>query len=67
MLAWVKAINTIVNENMFELKQLGYLCVCMSCLSQQVFKHSQKLDVLTPVINTKGLFQTNKSSLPVEV
>lgn len=52
--AWVKAINTTVNEDMFELKQLGL--IFLSCISQQVFKHSQNLDVLIPVINTKGLF-----------
>lgn len=52
--AWVKAINTTVNEDMFELKQLGL--IFLSCISQQVFKHSQNLDVLIPVINRKGLF-----------
>lgn len=49
---WIKTIR------------LGFL---VSCISQQVFKHSPYLDALTPVINTNGLFQTNKSSLPVEV
>lgn len=39
----------------------------VSCLSQPLLRHSQNWDVLTPVINTKGVFQTNKSSLPVEV
>ena len=52
--AWVKTINTAVNEDMFELKQLGL--IFLSCISQQVFKHCQNLDVLIPVINTKGLF-----------